>query len=92
MQFLHVAAAHHHSGLKCRLPALVEKANYKNALPSNKSWSFLTHVLRHKRGRYKVLIILPFFFYQQLTCMYTYIKDDAANFNLYPPDVLLYYE
>lgn len=61
MQFLHVAAAHHHSGLKCRLPALVEKANYKNALPSNKSWSFLTHVLRHKWGRYKVLIILPFF-------------------------------
>uniref|UniRef100_A0A3P8NTN9 Mesothelin-like protein n=1 Tax=Astatotilapia calliptera TaxID=8154 RepID=A0A3P8NTN9_ASTCA len=28
----------------------------------------------------------------QLTCMYTYIKDDAANFNLYPPDVLLYYD
>ncbi|XP_039469157.1 uncharacterized protein LOC116314637 [Oreochromis aureus] len=29
---------------------------------------------------------------QQLTCMYTYIKDDAASFNLYPPDVLLYYD
>uniref|UniRef100_A0A669BQN3 Mesothelin a n=1 Tax=Oreochromis niloticus TaxID=8128 RepID=A0A669BQN3_ORENI len=28
----------------------------------------------------------------QLTCMYTYIKDDAASFNLYPPDVLLYYD
>uniref|UniRef100_A0A3B4FHQ8 Mesothelin a n=1 Tax=Pundamilia nyererei TaxID=303518 RepID=A0A3B4FHQ8_9CICH len=28
----------------------------------------------------------------QLTCMYTYIKDDTANFNLYPPDVLLYYD
>ncbi|KAF0037099.1 hypothetical protein F2P81_009973 [Scophthalmus maximus] len=30
----------------------------------------------------------------QLTCMYNYIRDesDATSFDLYPPDVLLYYE
>lgn len=32
MQFLHVAAAHHHSGLKCRLPALVEKAKLQKSV------------------------------------------------------------
>ncbi|KAF1394729.1 hypothetical protein PFLUV_G00004170 [Perca fluviatilis] len=31
---------------------------------------------------------------QQLTCMYNYIKNDsdATSFDLYPPDVLLYYD
>uniref|UniRef100_A0AAQ4R9F9 Mesothelin a n=1 Tax=Gasterosteus aculeatus aculeatus TaxID=481459 RepID=A0AAQ4R9F9_GASAC len=41
-----------------------------------------------RRGKNKVALVET-----QLTCMYNYIKDDsdATLFDLYPPDVLLYY-
>ncbi|KAM3623866.1 uncharacterized protein V6R79_016463 [Siganus canaliculatus] len=42
-----------------------------------------------RRGRSKVTLVET-----QLTCMYNYIRldSDVANFDLYPPDVLLYYD
>ncbi|XP_078131792.1 uncharacterized protein LOC144534036 isoform X1 [Sander vitreus] len=42
-----------------------------------------------RKGRNKVPMVET-----QLTCMYNYIKNDsdATSFDLYPPDVLLYYE
>ncbi|XP_028444309.1 uncharacterized protein LOC114562189 [Perca flavescens] len=42
-----------------------------------------------RKGRKKVPLVET-----QLTCMYNYIKNDsdATSFDLYPPDVLLYYD
>uniref|UniRef100_A0A8C9X0G2 Uncharacterized protein n=1 Tax=Sander lucioperca TaxID=283035 RepID=A0A8C9X0G2_SANLU len=42
-----------------------------------------------RKGRNKVLLVET-----QLTCMYNYIKNDsdATSFDLYPPDMLLYYD
>lgn len=39
-------------------------------------------------------IELLMFVHYQLTCMYNYIKGDAdvTSYDLFPPDVLLYYE
>ncbi|AWP05264.1 putative mesothelin [Scophthalmus maximus] len=42
-----------------------------------------------RKGKRKVKLVES-----QLTCMYNYIRDesDATSFDLYPPDVLLYYD